>query len=168
MSKIFQDSITETYIYRLPRFLLNLFGIWPLNAARNSFYFYSTSIVLLTAVTASIAHGCINITHLHVALLSFCPAVFELVTWIKLMLFWYHSKKLANLLNTLLDLCNEGRINKKLSLAEGMSLMIFFFIFQIIITVSNQSVSMKNALKAHFDCVLDYFPAPFQLVRCLV
>lgn len=125
MSKISQNAITEKYIYRIPRILLNLFGIWPLNTARNTFCFYTLSTVLITAVTASIAHGFMNITHLHVALLSFCPALFELVTWIKLMLFWYHLKRIAKLLNTSLDQCNQGKFI--LNLKKGHVLSVRHF-----------------------------------------
>lgn len=111
MTKVPDSSAQENHIFHLPRLLLNLFGIWPLQTGKIPIRFYIASVTLITAVTASIAHGFINIRHLHVALLSFCPAVFELITWIKLIIFCYHSNTLKTLLGTLLEYYKEGKTN---------------------------------------------------------
>lgn len=112
MTKVVDSSTQEIHLFQLPRILLHLFGVWPLQTGKVPIRFYIASVLLITAVAASIAHGFINIRHLHVALLSFCPAVFELITWIKLMLFWYHSNTLKKLLNTLLAFYNQGKLNR--------------------------------------------------------
>lgn len=110
MEQASEQTLEGDHVYWLPRTMLRVIGIWPLDGGNVPIRLYVASFSLISATTAGIVHGFVNIRHLHVALLSFCPAVFELVTWTKLMLFWYHSKTLADLLRTLLACYRRGKI----------------------------------------------------------
>lgn len=106
------NSLERTRIYSVPRALLNLIGIWPQKNGKIPIRFYVLSILLCSASVASIAYGLINIKHLNDALQALCPSLFEFVTWIKLMIFWYQLKAVTQLLTTFLDYYNQGRCKK--------------------------------------------------------
>lgn len=106
------NSLKSTHIYRVPRFLLDSLGIWPQEASKVPVRFYVLSIMLCTASVASIAFGLVNFKHLNEALQALCPSVFEFVTWVKLMLFWYHLKTATKVLTVLLDYYRLGKCAK--------------------------------------------------------
>lgn len=108
-ARLIVNSLKSTHIYRVPRFLLDSLGIWPQETGKVPVRFYVLSVILCTASVASIAFGLVNIKHLNEALQALCPSVFEFVTWVKLMLFWYHLKTATKVLTALLHYYKLGK-----------------------------------------------------------
>lgn len=94
--------------FRVPRRILSIFGIWPVSSKSLPFFFYINWTSLICSSSFGLFHSYANRDDLFMVLDSLTPSITEVVSAIKISMFFYYRKDFGKILNQLFDLYMGG------------------------------------------------------------
>lgn len=94
--------------FRVPRRVLSIFGLWPMSEKSIPFFFFINWLSLTVSSCVGTFHGYTNRGDLFKMLDSLTPSITEVVSAIKITMFFYYRKEFAEILHKLFDLYMSG------------------------------------------------------------